>query len=124
MASAAAAQPATKYGVGSMTTAGGGPVGTGSLTPLFFPRQKCGNGQAERDRNEGGTQFEQEPDGQDGCPQKELPFHFHIITTNINTSMAEKTIAGTVSGFVHSTLRILVCCRVRISFICWRASAS
>src|SRR5712691_4778209 len=122
MRAAIAVQPARNHRAGSITTAGGGEAAL--FTPLHFPREECGSRQADRDRNKRGTQLEQEADRQDGCPEEELPFHFHIITTNISASMAERTTAGTVSGFVHSTLRMLVCCNARISFICCRAIAS
>ena len=38
--------------------------------------------------------------------------------------MRARTKAGVVSGLVQATLRTLVCCSVRISRICCRASAS
>ena len=59
--------------------------------------------------------------GQDRSPTKDRA-HFHIITTKMPAHPDENTSAGTVSGFVHSTLRTHPFFSVRMSWSCLRAT--
>src|SRR5262245_10165300 len=95
-----------------------------SFTPRLFPVDKGSTGNPQHNRNNRGANLEQESDRENARPKKVLPSHFHIIATNMTTTMADNTTAGIVSGFVHSTLRTHPCLSFRISCICLRAMAS
>src|SRR5262245_8004076 len=123
MQRAVAAQAATNHRPGSITTAGGG-GGTGLFTLQLFPGHEGGAGDPDRDGNERRAELDQQARDENAGADEELPFHFHIIITKTAASIPASTSAGIVSGFVQCTSRTALCCRVRMSCICFLAIAS
>src|SRR5258705_12714607 len=88
---------------------------------LAPPIERRRHRDAHDDRDKGRTDLDQQPGRQDRCADEELPAHVHIMVAKMTRSIAERTSAGMVSGFVHSTLRTQLCFSARISWSCLRA---